>query len=154
MPMFDYHCSRCDRNTEELFRAQDAILDMISCEHCGSDACKIMSPHADMNRMWAGQAGTGGGVNGYMDRGLGVRVHSAWEADKIAESRGLVREQDYKPHFVEDFAEKRREQVVAQDKQTETYNANVKKYDGDKIKAMTETFTAKDCLDDKVSSGY
>tara|TARA_R110000764_G_scaffold207453_1_gene293006 strand:- start:248 stop:589 length:342 start_codon:yes stop_codon:yes gene_type:complete len=113
-----------------------------------------MSPHADMNRMWAGQAGTGGGVNGYMDRGLGVRVHSAWEADKIAESRGLVREQDYKPHFVEDFAEKRREQVVAQDKQTETYNANVKKYDGDKIKAMTETFTAKDCLDDKVSSGY
>ena len=65
--MHDYQCSVCSRRTEELFRAQDTVTDTIDCEYCGEEASKVISPHADMNRMWAGQAGTGGGVNGYFD---------------------------------------------------------------------------------------
>lgn len=154
MPMHDYQCSNCNCKTEELFRSQDTVLDIVECEHCGREASKIISPHADMNRMWAGQAGTGGGVNGYMDRGLGCRVHSEHEADKIAESRGLVREQDYKPHFIDDFISDRKEKVAEQDKVNTSYQDNIKKFGGDKVKAITETFNAKDCLNDKTITGY
>ena len=154
MPMHDYQCSVCSRRTEELFRAQDTVTDTIDCEYCGEEASKVISPHADMNRMWAGQAGTGGGVNGYFDRGLGCRVHSEFEADKIAESRGLVRESDYAKHFTEDFTEKRKAEVAEQDKVNQRYTDNVKKFGGDKVKAVTETFKAKDCLSGDTVTGY
>ena len=152
--MHDYQCSVCSRRTEELFRAQDTVTDTIDCEYCGEEASKVISPPADMNRMWAGQAGTGGGVNGYFDRGLGCRVHSEFEADKIAESRGLVRESDYAKHFTEDFTEKRKAEVAEQDKVNQRYTDNVKKFGGDKVKAVTETFKAKDCLSGDTVTGY
>jgi len=154
MPLFDFKCVSCQKVTEELFKVNIEIPHNIECEFCGDISNKQIAIHADMNRMWAGQAGTGGGVNGYFDRGLGCRVHSSWEADKIAESRGLVRESDYAPHFVKDFTDDRTEKVAAQDKVNDTYQDNIKKFGGDKVKAITETFDAKACLNDTTTTGY
>jgi len=63
---------------------------------------KKVSLFARTSSSWADAAGTKFGVNGFYNRALGVRVSSQKEADKIAESRGLVRMDDYDKHFFDD----------------------------------------------------
>lgn len=63
---------------------------------------KKVSLFARTSGSWADAAGTKFGVNGFYNRALGVRVSSQKEADKIAESRGLVRMDDFDKHFFDD----------------------------------------------------
>jgi hypothetical protein len=84
---------------------------------------------------------------GVYSQALGKKVHSRREEAKILEAKGFVSEADLAPHWWEDQQAKKLEKIKEQDRLTDTYNSKVAEYGGDKIRAMTETFTTEKCLD-------
>jgi hypothetical protein len=95
---------------------------------------------ARMSEQWAGAAGTLGGVNGFYDKGAGRRFQSRTQQDKWLDSNNLVRASDLPTHWIEDKIEKQDREDAFHDKVSETYQENLTKYNGDAVKAATETW--------------
>lgn len=68
--------------------------------------------------------------------------------------RGFIPESELGSHFIDDFNEKRRAAVIEQDKVNDTYQANLKAFGGDKIKAISETFPAHECVSGEKKTSY
>jgi hypothetical protein len=71
-----------------------------------------------------------------------------------SEAKGFVSESDLAPHWWEDQQAKKLDKLKEQDKLTDTYNSKVTEYGGDKIRAMTETFTTEACLDGSLQETF
>jgi hypothetical protein len=97
--------------------------------------------------LWNGGWNAGLEGQGIYSHALGKKVHSKREEAKILEAKGFVSESDLAPHWWEDQQAKKMEKIKEQDRLTDTYNSKVTEYGGDKIRAMTETFTTEACLD-------
>jgi len=141
--MFEYTCKN-GHITEELFFVGEKIKAWMKCQ-CGKRAMKQIPLTAKMTHMWMGQCETNG-VNGYYDAGLGCTVHSAHEADKIAKEKGLVRETDLGSHWWDDNMNKQKADADKHNATVKTYQDNIKKFDGNKEKAVQETFPAHEML--------
>ena len=72
----------------------------------------------------------------------------------LPRAKGLLEPTAYGEHFYDDFTAKRKENIAKQDKINDTFLGNVKKFGGDKEKAMSETFTAADCLSGATDNDY
>lgn len=150
MPLYDYAC-KCGHKTEELFRVCFEIPSTIECEVCGEPATKEFPLVSRTASGWAEQTS---GTGGYYSIALGQHVAGEHEANAIAESKGFVRADSYGKHFYEDFAEKKKATIAKQDKINDTFQENVKKFGGNKEMAMSETFTAADCLSGANETDY
>jgi len=107
------------------FKYADRPKQLVSSE--GRVAKLIVSAPARMAAQWADAAGTRYGVNGFYNRGLGVRVSSDAEADKIAASRGLVRLDNYdNKHLLQDNIEAVKENDAREDRE---YASMMKQYE-------------------------
>ena len=130
MPIYEFRVYDADGNpTNEIITKQCKYAQrpkqLVSSE--GRIARLIVSAPARMAAQWADAAGTRYGVNGYYNRGLGVRVSSEAEADKIAASRGLVRLDNYdNKHLLEDNVEAVRENDAREDRE---YASLMKQYE-------------------------
>jgi hypothetical protein len=130
MPVYEFKVYDADGNPtneviEKQFKWSDRPKQLISSE--GRIAKLIVSAPARTSVSWSDSCGTRYGVNGYYNRGLGVRVSSEAEADKIAASRGLVRLDNYdNKHLLEDNVEAVRENDAREDRE---YASLMKQYE-------------------------
>jgi hypothetical protein len=108
---------------------------------------KMVSLPAKTASLWNSGWNKGLDGQGVFSQALGKKVHSRREEAKILEAKGFVSEADLAPHWWEDQQAKKLEKIVEQDRLTNLYNSKVTEYGGDKIRAMTETFTTEACLD-------
>jgi hypothetical protein len=81
------------------------------------------------------------GVDGFYDRGLGARYQTSMQREAIMEKKGLVSTGDFDKHFVEDTLQRQTAYQKQQDANIARYKANMKKFDGDKSRAVAETFS-------------
>ena len=138
MPLFDYFCG--EHVHEALFLPKENVPDSIDCPKCGKPAIKQLSMPANTPGRWGDQTGKYG-VDGFYDRGLGARYQTSMQKEAIMEKKGLVSTGDFDKHFVEDTLQRQSEYQDQQDKNLARYKANLKKFDGDKSRAIGETFT-------------
>jgi hypothetical protein len=117
MPLFDYYCPQC-----------------------GQLALKQLSMPASTPGRWGDQTGKYG-VDGFYDRGLGARYQTSMQREAIMEKKGLVSTGDFDKHFVEDTLQRQTAYQKQQDANIARYKANMKKFDGDKSRAVAETFS-------------
>ena len=138
MPLFDYFCG--EHVHEALFLPKENVPDSIDCPKCGKLAIKQLSMPANTPGRWGDQTGKYG-VDGFYDRGLGARYQTSMQREAIMEKKGLVSTGDFDKHHVEDTLQRQSEYQDQQDKNLARYKANLKKFDGDKSRAIGETFT-------------
>lgn len=138
MPLFDYFCG--EHVHEALFLPKDEVPDSIECPQCGEPSLKQVSVPAHTPGRWGDQTGKYG-VDGFYDRGLGARYQTSMQREAIMEKKGLAPESSFGKHHVEDCLQKRTAHQRQQDANLARYKANVKKFEGDKGRAIAETFT-------------
>jgi hypothetical protein len=126
----------------------------ILCKNCHIVMTKILSVPAFTPSSWGADWRAGLSGSSVQSTALGRPVASRKEEEDIMRSRGFVPESDLGSHFIDDFNAKRREAVLEQDKVNATYHQNLKAFGGDKIKAMTETFPAHECVSGEKKTSY
>ena len=84
--------------------------------------------------------------SGKYDAGLGMTIQNERQRQKELDKRGWIRESDLEAGWWDKSKAKIKEDNAALDAKAIEYKANVDKFDGDKEKAITETWSAKDCL--------
>jgi len=92
------------------------------------------------------------GDPGYFNKGLGCYVNNSKEADKIADSRGLVREEDLGKHYTADraYAEKtKHEATVKKDAEFKENLAKNTDDDAGRAQAAIDTWSGADIIADK-----
>lgn len=143
MPIYEFVCKECSVLFERLCTYDESKS--VTCK-CGVPAVKQMSLVAKTPGGW--NDGWTDGLDGYKkyDPGLGMHITSERHRDAELEKRGLVRESDLGEGWFEAEQSKRKAKVEKQEADAQAYSANLKKFNGDATRAMTETFTAKDIL--------
>jgi hypothetical protein len=119
---------------------KEEVPDSIDCPQCGELALKQLSMPASTPGRWGDQTGKYG-VDGFYDRGLGARYQTSMEREAIMEKKGLVSTGDFDKHFVEDTLQRQTAHQKQQDANIARYKANMKKFEGDKTRAVAETFS-------------
>jgi len=146
MPIFDFRCMSCGNVKEKFLKSRDGSAEVL-CVTCDIVMKKIPSLPAKTASLWNAGWNKGLDGQGVYSHALGKKVHSKREEAKILEDNGFVSERDLAPHWFEDQQTKKLEKAKEQDRLTDTYNSKVAEYGGDKVRAMTETFTTEKCLD-------
>lgn len=140
MPLYEFVCE--DHGTWEMIASH--TVERLPCPDCGEDSRRIFSLCARTTAHWGD---SDWGINGKWDAGLGQRVFSRSHQDRILRERGLVRESDLGgDNFVQDYKTKAFAERDRLDKVSQTYTDNLKKYNGDKMKAVVDTFPAHEML--------
>jgi len=153
MPIYEYKCPQCG-GYEELFLHMRDCSKEIVCKSCTIVMKKLPPLLAKTSTLWNGGWNAGLEGQGFHSHALGKKVHSKREEAKILEAKGFVSESDLAPHWWEDQQAKKLDKLKEQDKLTDTYNSKVTEYGGDKIRAMTETFTTEACLDGSLNETF
>lgn len=153
IPIYDYRCPLCGSNKEKFLKSSSLNVEVL-CEHCDIQMHKVPSLVAKTASLWNASWNKGLSGQGVFSTALGKTVHSRREEAKILESKGFVSERDLAPHWFEDKQAEKLEKIKEQDRLTDTYNSKVKEYGGDKIRAMTETFTTEACLDGSLHNTF
>ena len=138
MPLFDYFCG--EHVHEALFMPKEEVPHSIKCPKCGETSVKQLSMPANTPGRWGDQTGKYG-VDGFYDRGLGARYQTSMQREAIMDAKGLASASDFDKDIVEDSMQRQMEYQNQQDKNLARYKANLKKFDGDKSRAIGETFT-------------
>jgi len=153
MGIYEFSCPRCGAVEEEILHYSEREAEVI-CAKCHILMYRLISLPAKTATLWNGGWNAGLDSQGVYSHALGKKVHSKREEATILEKKGFVSERDLRPHWFEDNMEKKLQKAKEQDKLTETYNSKVAEYGGDKMRAMTETFTAESCLDGTLDNIY
>jgi len=147
MPMYDFICYTCKKQTDRLCKFENK--DEQTCRDCDSPLRPLVSAPAKTAGKWGDQTGKWG-VNGCFDRGLGATYYTSAERERIAKSKGLVPLEDVGG---DSFIEKRMSAELnikaEQDKILQSYKDKVAEYGGSiqaKVRAIEEVLPAKDCL--------
>ena len=153
MPLFDFKCMSCGNVEEKFLKSRDGSVEVV-CVTCDIIMKKLPPLLAKTSTLW--NAGWNAGLEGqgFHSHALGKKVHSKREEAKILEAKGFVSESDLAPHWWEDQQAKKLDKLKEQDRLTDTYNSKVTEYGGDKIRAMTETFTTEACLDGSLNETF
>jgi len=152
MPLHDFRCPSCG-SVEEKFLRSSSVVEVL-CVNCDIVMKKLPPLIAKTAQIWNDGWNSGLDGQGIYSHALGKKVHNRREEAKIMEARGFVSESDLAPHWWDDQVAKKEAKVAEQDRLTDTYNSKVKEYGGDKIRAMTETFTTEACLDGSLHNTF
>lgn len=145
MPLHAFTCGGCGIRGEEIYRLSDDVPETLPCPKCSGELKRDAPLIQRSPGRWGDQMGKRG-VNGTYDRALKCSYSNYRERDKILRSRGLVPVEDLANGFIEDGLDNLRNEKKADEKLIGDYLANVQKYGGDTVRAMTETMPARDCL--------
>lgn len=149
MPLYDYLCYKCKKQTDRLCKYEDK--DTQTCKDCDSILHALVSPSAKTAMKW-GVSGmrAASNVNGVFDRGLGATYYNSMDRERIAKSKGLIPLEDVGG---DSFVEKRMSAELnikaEQDKILQSYKDKVSEYGGSiqaKVRAIEEVLPANDCL--------
>lgn len=142
MPLYDAVCPQ--HGKFETIAKWDAT---ITCKQCGAESKRLVSVPAKTATLW--NAGWNSGLSncGFYSYSAGQQVSNKREEEKIMRSRGYINEKDLGgENFYNDYMTEKKNERDALDATAKTYRENLAKFDGDKVRAVTETFPAHEML--------
>ena len=144
MPLYDFECEAHGR-----WEALTKIDAESRCGTCGTPGRKLVSMPASTPSLWNSGWNAGLSGNGFFSYSAGRNVSSKREEEKIMNAKGFVNIKDLGGESFEDsfIAGKHRERDEHEALITR-YRDNIDAFGGDKIRAMTETFPAKQMLEE------
>jgi putative FmdB family regulatory protein len=143
MPLYDF---RCDEHGKWEVLAK--VGEEQPCPSCGNPGVRQVSLPAKTATLWGTDWRVGLGGAGFFSPSVGARVTDKRQEEAIMKSRGFVNEKDLGgTDFYEGFTAKKNAERDALDSTAKSYRENLKKFDGDKARAVTETFPAHTMLE-------
>lgn len=139
----NFMCGSCYHKEEELFYASEVCPNHIECPQCTGKSWPLVPLTSKTASRW----GHRGQVEGVFDNGLGQKVYTSMDKERIMKERGIEPLHSFAQHMTEDWAEAKGKKLDAQDKAQEAYAANLIKFDGNEELAQIETYPAQECLD-------
>jgi putative FmdB family regulatory protein len=138
MPLYDAVCPQ--HGKFEALTKWDAT---INCKTCGAESRRLVSIPARTATLWNAGWNSGLSNNGFYSYSVGGRVADKREEETIMKSRGFVNEKDLGgENFYDDYMTAAKNDRDNLDSMSKTYRDNLSKFDGDKVRAVTETFPA------------
>lgn len=144
IPLYDFYC---DTDGEVFETIASRETKTIPCAICGGATRRLISAPAKTATLWNSGWNSGLSNNGFYSYSAGQRVSNAREEETIMTSRGFVNEKDLGgENFYNDYMSKAKNDRDNLDAMSTTYRDNLKRFDGDKVRAVTETFPAHEML--------
>jgi putative FmdB family regulatory protein len=138
MPIYDF---KCDDHGE--WEALVKWAQGSKCPVCGVPGVQQVSMPARMTTLWNAGWNAGLSNNGFFSHSAGHRVSDKREEERIMNARGFVNEKDAGGEAMHDtLASRKIDEKKQLDATASLYRENLKKFDGDKTMAVTETFPA------------
>jgi predicted nucleic acid-binding Zn ribbon protein len=144
IPLYDFYCDT-DGEVFETIASRETTT--IPCARCGGATRRLISAPAKTATLWNSGWNSGLSNNGFYSYSAGHRVANKREEETIMKSRGYVNEKDLGgENFYNDYMTKAKNDRDNLDSMSTTYRDNLKRFDGDKVRAVTETFPAHEML--------
>jgi len=144
MPLRDFHCDE-HGVFEDLVHY--SVTDM-PCPKCSQLSKVKLSAPARTATLWNSGWNAGLSNNGFYSYSAGRQVSSKREEETIMNSRGYVNEKDLGGEsFYDGYMNKAQTDREHLDAEAARYRGNLAQFDGDKVRAVTETWNAKDMLE-------
>lgn len=153
MAIYNFACPNCGGESEHIMSWSKVQNVEIVCGKCSIVKTRTITMPAKTADAWNGRWNEGLRGSGTWDPALRTTIYSEKHRDQVLESKGLIRESDLRPGFIEDNQAKIAERDAEQDALAAQYQ-KVLAETGDAEKAMTETFTAEKCLDGTLDKTY
>jgi hypothetical protein len=119
----------------------------VVCGQCDIPKRKLISAPAKTATLWNSGWNTGLQGSGFYSYSAGQHVTNKREEEAIMRSRGFVNEKDLGgENFYNDYMTEKKNERDALDATAKTYRDNLAKFEGDKIRAVSETFPAHEML--------
>jgi putative FmdB family regulatory protein len=142
MPLYDFRCEEHGR-WEVLAKANETR----ACPSCGVEGVRMISLPAKTATLWNSGWNSGLGSNGFYSASAGQRVSDKREEERIMNARGFINEKELGGEsFYQRQLDKNRDERNEAAAAAKTWTDNLKKFDGDKTRAMTETYPAHEML--------
>lgn len=142
MPLYDAVCPQHGK-FEALVKWDATIV----CKTCGAESHRLVSIPARTATLWNAGWNSGLSNNGFYSYSAGQRVADKREEETIMKSRGFINEKDLGgENFYNDYMTEKKNDRDGLDAMSKTYRDNLVKFDGDKVRAVTETFPAHEML--------
>jgi len=152
MPIYEFRCNECNDVWDKMLSISQR-KEPQTCPTCSTQMKRLISAPAKTATLWHGNWSEGLSSNLY-SKALGQRVSSRRQEEEIMRSKGFIPESDLGDGYLDKVASDRQQAAVEQDKINDEYKANLKKFNGDKIKAVEETFPAHKMLSDNPTTDY
>jgi hypothetical protein len=153
MPIYPRHCIKCGGWDEVILKVSERDAEII-CSTCHIVMIPTVTVPAKTATLWNGGWNSGLSGQGFYSHSVGGKVHSRRDEANIMAKKGFAPESDLPKHWFEDRQAELIEKRQAQEALTNTYINKVTEYGGDKVRAMSETFDAKSCLDGTLDKIY
>jgi len=153
MPIYARKCPNCG-GSKEIFLHMSQRDSEVICEECHIVMKKVVTAPAKTATLWNDGWNAGLSGQGIFSKALGRNVANKREEEKILAKAGFVSESELGTHFFEDKMQEKMQKEAAQDALTAEYNSKIAEYGGDKVRAMTETFTPERCLSGELDKVY
>jgi hypothetical protein len=119
----------------------------VVCGRCDIPKRKLISAPAKTATLWNSGWNTGLQGSGFYSYSAGQHVTNKREEEAIMRSRGFINEKDLGgENFYNDYMTEKKNERDALDATAKTYRDNLAKFEGDKIRAVSETFPAHEML--------
>lgn len=145
MPIYVYKCICCGQK-EDIIKPISRMDSEEICGECNLVMKRQITTPAKTATLWGVDWRDGLSGNGYYSRALGRSVSSKRVEEKEMKAKGFIPESELGAHYIDDRLEKEKQEKDEQDAINKTYKENLTKFNGDKIKAVTETFPAHEML--------
>jgi len=147
MPCYEYKCDSCGGVSDHFMSWQRSQEVDIICGKCEVPKRKLISLPAKTATLWNAGWNSGLSNNGFYSYSAGQQVANKREEEAIMRSRGYINEKDLGgENFYNDYMTEKKNERDALDATAKTYRENLRKFDGDKVRAVTETFPAHEML--------
>ena len=146
MPIYEFKCKEHGVSEHILKWAELESVEVV-CMDCGRVMDRLLSNIAKTATLWDGGWKSGLQGSGFHSPSAGRHVSSKREEEKIMRARGYIRESELGGDaFYEGMTQKNRDERQRLDNMANSYIDNLKKFEGDKMKAVVETFPAHEML--------
>lgn len=144
MPLYEYRCKKGHAH-DEIHKWPPPKE--VKCDQCRCKASYVVSLPAKTVTLWNSGWNSGLEGSGFYSVSAGQHVTNKREEESIMRSRGYINEKDLGgENFYNDYMTKKTNERDALDATAKTYRDNLKRFDGDKVRAVSETFPAHEML--------
>ena len=147
MPCYEYKCDGCGGRSDHFMSWQRSQEIDVLCGDCNTPKRKLISAPARTATLWNSGWNSGLAGSGFYSSSVGGMVGNKREEETIMRSRGFVNEKDLGgENFYNDYMTKAKNDRDSLDAMSKSYRDNLAKFDGDKVRAVSETFPAHEML--------
>jgi len=145
IPIYEFCCEEHGRFDDLVPMGQMTH----ACPQCSQQSVKLVSMPAKTATLWNSRWNEGLSNTGFFSYSAGQQVCDKRQEEQIMNKKGFINEKD----LGGDSWHASKSQAIKDDQSkleadAARYRTNLKKFDGDKVKAVEETFPAKQMLEE------